>query len=326
MPTPRAEVLEVLRREDDFLLAAHVNPDGDAVGSLAALGFVLKALGKRFTLYCATGAPRHYDWLTLPSPLRTELPEDGFSWVVTLDCGDLGRVGEALEYRARRDRLVNIDHHLGNPGFGAVNWVDPTSSSTGEMIADLARDLGLPLSGPLGEAIYTAVVTDTGYFSFNGTSPRTLELAAELMRQGLSPGRVNAKIQNQWSLGRIRLWSEVLRGAALHMGGKVGSIRIPKALLDETETTAEDCDGIINFVLRVRGVRLALSVRENAPGRVKFSLRSVGDVNVQALAVRFGGGGHKNAAGGAMETDLETAEATLVAAAMDHLKDDPAHA
>ncbi len=315
MTAPRDEIIRVLRGNDSFLVASHVNPDGDALGSTAAVGHILTAMGKEFHLYNPTGAPRQFDWVELPGGLSNELPEKGFSWCVVLDCGDLSRVGSDLERIVDPKRIINIDHHLGNPHFGAVNWVETGFSSTGEMTALLAEDLGVELSGPLGEAVYLAVATDTGWFSYNGTRPETLELAARLLRNGLDLGRVNAKIKNQWSLNRIKLWSGVLGDLGLFYDGQVGAIRISRALLDATGTTVEDCDGLINDVLRVRGVKIAVSVREVVPGEVKFSLRSVPDINVQAVAASFGGGGHKNASGGSVKEDLPKARALLVEAA-----------
>ncbi|MEW5772235.1 MAG: bifunctional oligoribonuclease/PAP phosphatase NrnA [Thermodesulfobacteriota bacterium] len=314
MSTPRTEIADLLRREDGFLLASHATPDGDALGSLVAMGHLLAALGKRFALYNQSGVPEGYDWLPLPGPVLTRVPEDDFAWTVVLDCGAAHRVGEDLEPRLRPERTINIDHHLGNPGFGAVNWVDTSMSAVGEMVALLAHDLGVPLSGPLGEAVYLAVVTDTGSFTFGNTQPRVLSLAAEILSLGLDVADFNHKLLNNWSPGRLALWSRVLDRAHYTHDGKVGLVRISRSDLDATGTTALDTDNLVNMVRRVRGVQVAVSLREDEPRRIKFSLRSSGDVNVQAMAATLGGGGHKNASGGTVEADLDTAEAVVEAA------------
>ena len=207
MPSPIREISEILKNNRSFLVASHVNPDGDAIGATAALGFLLRALGKDVVLYNPSGLPERYAWLALPGPLSTRLPEVLPDWTVTLDCGAPERLGPELSARLDPERTVNIDHHLGNPDFGAVNWVDPAEPAVGAMVAKLARELGAPLTGGLAEAVYLAVVTDTGHFTYGNTTPEVLELTAELLRGGLDLEGVNARVNNQWSPRRLELWA-----------------------------------------------------------------------------------------------------------------------
>ncbi len=314
MSTTPAEIAAILTREDHFLVAAHYNPDGDAIGSTAALGFVLSLLGKHVQLYNATGMPAQFSWMALPAPLLTEIPpKETFSWIITLDSGDADRLGDDLKAVLPEKKSINIDHHLGNPEYGDMNWVDTTASSTGEMISRLADAVGLALRGPLAEAIYTAMVTDTGGFRFSNTRAETLELAARMVRAGVDPGLVNAKIDNQWTMERIALWAEVMSGVAMYYNGAVGVIRLPLDLFERTGATKADCDGLINNIMRIRGVYIAISLREDDEF-IKFSLRSFGDVNVRDVAASFGGGGHKNASGGQIASDMDTAQAQLLEA------------
>ena len=313
MPDPRSEIVRRIRAGQSFLVAAHASPDGDALGSTAAMGFILEALGKTFWLINDSPAPPQYGWLELPAPLLDRPPTDDYDLAIVLDCGDAPRLG-GLEGHLDPARTAVIDHHLGNPGFGAVNWIDPSSGATGEMVALLAKDLGVPLVGPMAMALYTAMATDTGFFSFSGTTAVCLELVAEMIRGGLNVGEVGAHIKNQWSMNRIRLWSEVLGSLSLHGHGQVGAIRVSQEMFSRTGTGPEDCEGLINNALRIKGVQAAVLVRELPEGGVKFSLRSVGPVNIQQVAAAFGGGGHKNASGGKLETPLDEAEATLIKA------------
>jgi len=314
MASPRDDIARFIRENDGFLVSAHVSPDGDALGSTAAMGHILRALGKSYYLYNASGMPAAYDWLPMPGGLKDVLPQAGFENAIIVDCGALDRTGDALVGRLDPARTVNIDHHRGNPMFGAANWVDSTYSSTGEMIAEIADEFGVPLTGELAEAIYTAMVTDTGYFSFSYTRPETHELAARLMRAGLDCGAVNVRIKNNWTENRIRLWTEALRGLTLHDQGRIGAIAIPRSLFNETGAKVEDCDGLVNHALRIKGMRAAVSVRENADGMIKFSLRSTGELNVQEIAAMFGGGGHKNASGGSLNLPIMEARDVLIAA------------
>ncbi len=313
MADPRPEIVRRIREARSFVVAAHASPDGDALGSTAAMGFVLAALGKTFVLANDSPVPGQFGWMEMPAPFGRFPEGTGYDLALVLDCGDAARLG-GLRDLLDPARMIVLDHHLGNPGFGAVNWVDPGRCATGEMVALLARDLGVPLTGPLAEAIYTALATDTGFFSFGSTTATCMEIVAELIRGGLDVGAVGARIKNQWSMNRIRLWSEVLGDLRLHHDGQVGTIRISQDVFRRTGTAAEDCEGLVNNALRVKGVAAAVLIRELPEGGVKFSLRSVGAVDIQAVAASFGGGGHRNAAGGHLAAPPESAEEVLVAA------------
>lgn len=313
MADPRHEIARRIRQGSSFVVAAHASPDGDALGATAAMGFILEALGKSFSLLNDSPVPPQYGWLELPAPLLDTPPDDAYDLALALDCGDGPRLGN-LQQALDPARMAVIDHHLGNPGFGAVNWVDPGRCATGEMVALLAKDLGVPLTGPIAPALYAAMATDTGFFSFGGTTAESLELVAEMIRGGLDVGVTGALIKNQWTMNRLRLWSEVLGQIGLLHDGQVGVIRISQTMLKRTGTGPEDCEGLINNALRLRGVAAAILARELPEGGVKFSLRSVGAVNIQAVAASFGGGGHKNAAGGKLDAPLDAAGDMLSAA------------
>ncbi|MGE4291865.1 MAG: bifunctional oligoribonuclease/PAP phosphatase NrnA [Desulfovibrio sp.] len=312
MESPVRQIADIIRQNDDFLVAAHVNPDGDAIGSTAALGWIFRLLGKRFQLYNVSELPRSFDWVRLPAPLLSELPAPLPAWTFVVDCGAVARVGEPLMATLVPERTVNIDHHLSNPGFGAVNWVDKGYPAVGVMIGELAEELGLELSGPLGEAVYLAVATDTGFFTYGSTKPETLELTAKLYRQGIQPGLINPKIINQWTPQRLNLLSQVLSTLTMHLDGDMGLVVADLATQARTGTNADDCDGLVNFVRSLRGVRVSAILREDEPDYWKFSLRSNGADDIQGVAALLGGGGHKNAAGGNLSGSLEEATEILV--------------
>lgn len=314
MPSPVAKIAELIRRSDNFLIASHANPDGDALGSSVALGHILSALGKTFCLYNATPLAAQYDWLELPATLHNTLAGAEFNWILVLDCGAPQRVGDEL-YKVMGTRPVaNIDHHLGNPDFGQFNWVDDHYPAVGAMIADLADELEVPLIGPLAEAVYLGIATDTGFFTFDNTTPEVMELAARLIRLGLSPGRVNANIRNQWAVNRFKLWGESLSTTELFYEGQVAVVQVTQGMFARTGTTGSDCEEIVNFLRRLRGTRAAVILREEEDGSYKFSLRSSGADNVQSVAALFGGGGHRNAAGGNIRQDILSAKMHLVEA------------
>ncbi|AGW13395.1 putative phosphoesterase RecJ domain protein [Megalodesulfovibrio gigas DSM 1382 = ATCC 19364] len=309
-------------------MASHANPDGDALGSSAALGALLQALGKDVRLYNSTGRPKFLEWLPLPCPLVTSLDELGDfvpDWAFVLDCGDMARVGE--EIAGSSLQLVNIDHHLGNPDFGAVNWVDPSQAAVGCMIAALAREFGVPLTGALGESLYLAIVSDTGQFSYGNTTPDVLALASEIVGSGLDVGEFTARWQNQWTLSRLRLWSLALANVQVYDDGAICVVGITRAMLEAAQATKEDCEGLVETIRRVRGVRMSITLREEVAGQIRISLRSFGDDDAQAVAQHFGGGGHRNASGATFVGTMTEAEAAVVAAASAVLTSmqEPAH-
>ncbi|MBU1003281.1 MAG: bifunctional oligoribonuclease/PAP phosphatase NrnA [Proteobacteria bacterium] len=312
MVSPIKAISRCLKSGESFLIASHSSPDGDAIGSSAALGHLLQALGKRVVLYNESRLPKPFSWVPLPCPLVQSIPDEDFDWIISLDCGDKPRMGEVLAQRFGIKGTINIDHHLGNPEFAEINWVETEYAAAGEMIAELADELGIPLSGDLGVCVYLAIVTDTGSFSFGNTSPRTLELAAEILRQGLDPSLFVSNLQNQWTLSRMKLWSRVFAAAELHCGGQVGVIHLTQEMFKETGTSSEDTDGLVNFIGRIKGVKAALLLREDTPNLTKISLRSTGDINVQAIAAELGGGGHKNASGCTVNAPIREAEQVVL--------------
>jgi phosphoesterase RecJ-like protein len=312
MTRSQARIIDVLKKEDNFLVTAHVNPDGDALGSMAALGFILGKLDKHFKLYNESGVPDKFAWLKLPDRLYTEPPEERFDWIIVLDSGDAKRPGDKLAPWLEKHRIINIDHHLGNPEFGDINWVEPGRSSVGEMIGLIAEETGVGLTDELAEAVYLAMASDTGFFTYDNTTAEGLEMTARLLRNGLDVAEINTRIKNQWSLEKLHLHGRVLSRAELCCSGKVGLISISADDFARTGTSIEDCEGLVNYLRNVSGVEIALSIREEDGDKIKFSLRSSGDTDVQAIASALGGGGHKNASGGTLDMDMARARDTLI--------------
>ena len=308
------EICRILKEEDDFLVAAHFNPDGDALGSTAAMGYILEKLGKRYRLYNQSGKPEAMDWFETPSSILTEIPKGFDGWYIILDCGDAPRMGETLMNAMDPEKSINIDHHMGNSGFAAVNWVDTNRPAVGEMITLIARELKISLSGRLGESIYLSIATDTGFFTYNNTKPETLEIIADIIRYGLDLGEFVPKIRNRWTMKRINLWATALGKIEMHHEGQTALLFIPQEMLDESGASGPDCEGLVSFILRIQGVRVAVLIREDSPMRYKFSLRSQSRDNVQVVASLFGGGGHKNASGGLIENTPDTVRERLIAA------------
>ncbi len=309
---------QVLLAHDNVLVTAHAHPDGDAVGSCAAMGFVLKGLGKRVTLYNATPFPEYLNWLELPAPVCQGLDKLPFEpdLVVALDSGNTERLGEDMHAwlgGKRAPAVVNIDHHQGNTLFGtAFNWANPDMAATGLMVGLLAEHLGPEfLRGPAAVAVYTARVSDTGSFGFGNTSAAALHMAAQLVEAGLNVAEVRARLDNQWSLAKFHLWGRLMSAVELLEDGQVAACTVSDALLAEVGAQKEDLEGMVEQLRRLKGSRVAVLARESAQG-VKISLRSFGADNVRLVAEVFGGGGHNNAAGATLRLPLDQALPALL--------------
>ncbi|ACU90496.1 DHH family phosphoesterase [Desulfomicrobium baculatum] len=312
------QIAEQIRDADNFLVLAHVSPDGDALGSMLAMGELLDTLGKKVRLFNESGIPRRFEWLAPKREILTQLPEEEPDNLIVLDCGSAERAGDLIAPWLKTKKVFNFDHHLGNPMFGTVNWVEQRASSVGEMVGMLARKLGVPLVGLLGEYVYLALISDTGDFCFNNTRPETLEMAAEILRLGLLPGPFHEQKQSTGTLNQLQMRGTVLQRARLYADGRICLISFTRELFEQTGTGPEDTEGLVNTVLYVSGVQVAISLREEDQG-IKFSLRSKGSTNVQTVAFRFGGGGHRNAAGGTLLLDMDQAKTTMIQAVTEEL-------
>ena len=317
-----AEIAAMLRGRDNILVAAHANPDGDAIGATAAMGWLLRGLGKRFALYNASGLPASYAWVNLPQPLLSSLDALPFApeLLVTLDCGDARRPGPELARLLETLPAINLDHHLDTPPFGSQgNWVDPDMAATGQMVAEVARAAGLPLSGGLAEGICLSLVSDTGSFAFGNTGAAVFRLMADMVDCGLDFAGLRERMDTQWSLARSALWGRLLGKVESRCGGRLILCVIRRADMDTCKTAPDDLEGFVELLRRHKGAEMAVTLREDAPDSCKLSIRSCGGTDARALALRFGGGGHKNAAGATIREPVDGASAIVIAAARDML-------
>ena len=326
MRTIQDTLADAIRKAQRVLVGTHVNPDGDAIGSAVALSHIALHSGSDVRILLGSGLPDFLSWLPLPAPTVKTLAELG-AWTPDLlllaDCGEAGRAEPDLAAVLTKkafpgpdwERLVvaNIDHHVSNGGFGRINWVEPSRSATGELVGLLAEHMGVPLGGPLGEAVYLALVADTGNFSFANTGPECLAMAARLVAAGLDIADFTSKYENTWNLAKMRLWGRLLSEVRLHADGAVAYSVAPKNYLDEFGLTKADLDGFAAWLRRLRGVRVGLFIREDAPSFCKISLRSIGDFDVNAVAALYGGGGHAAASGAELSLPPEAVAEKVLA-------------
>lgn len=310
-PEAAKHIAGLLSEHDHILIAAHTNPDGDALGACAAMGYIVQAMGKQFVIYNESPMPTGLDWLPMPGPLYHDLASLPFrpQLAVILDCGDMHRTGPALTAFLPSIASINIDHHVATPDYGSLyNWVDPTMAATGQMVSYIAKAAGIALKGPLAENLFVALVTDTGSFSYSNTSATVLRLAAEMLDNGLNVAVLRDNMENRLSLSGLQLQGELLRRFTLHCNKRVAFVHVTQDDFTHYNASKEDVDGIINRLRQVRGVIIAAVLREDNPHLCKLSLRSSGDINVRSIAASMGGGGHKNASGATIALPLAEAQ------------------
>lgn len=305
------EVLKRIEERKRFLLTSHARPDGDAIGSMLALFQVMRALDKDVEMVLRDPVPQIYRPLPYSEMIRQANQCDpGYDAAIILECDGVQRTGlQQLEACGRL--LINIDHHLSARPFAHINWIDPSACATAEMIYQLARAAGVTITPDLATCLYTAVLTDTGSFCYEGTDEHTFALAQQLVRHGADPARIAQKVYFASPESKMRLL-----GAALSNLRRIGDLTwmfVTQAQMQQSGAKEEDCEGLVNYALAICGVEAALFFRELPNGRYRVSLRSKGAVNVADIAAKFGGGGHACASGFSVEGPLSRATEVVLA-------------
>ncbi len=314
------EILAAIRQHRDFLLTAHIHPDGDCVGSMLALSWGLGRLGKAARIVLSDPVPYACQFLSgadgILSVSEYENQHDSApEAAIILDCGELERIGDVKGLLGHDTVLLNIDHHLQNAGFARHVWVDPGEAATGQMIYRLLVALGLTIDVDVATQLYTALAIDTGGFRFSNTTAEVHRLAASFLDLGVLPGHVSEQLYETKSLESLRLLAATLASLTVSADGRVASLILPAGILEEFRVDPADTEGFVNYARSIQGVEVALLFREEAGGEVRVSLRSKGAVDVSELAAAFGGGGHAKAAGCTLKMPLKEAVGALTAAA-----------
>jgi bifunctional oligoribonuclease and PAP phosphatase NrnA len=296
-------ITAALRDNDRFLVVTHENPDGDALGSLLATTLALRKLGKDAEMVLLGDAPlpREYHFMRLDGLLR-EPPEDAAQRVlVAVDCAKADRIGPDTTILELVPLVVNIDHHHDNTRFGDVNLIVANASSTGEVLRDVIGELGVELDPDIAEALYVALVTDTGRFQYSNTTPKAMRLAAELQEAGADVHAVYQQVYESIEFAKLKLLARALDRARVLEGGLIVASYLLRTDFAEVGAAEPYSEGIIDYLRAVEGAELAVLIREpprDSGPTHRVSLRSsVDELDVSAIARLFGGGGHPQAAG-----------------------------
>jgi phosphoesterase RecJ-like protein len=300
MTSPVRPIAELLRRENRFLIITHYRPDGDAIGSQLALAILLTNLGKHVTAWNDDPVPAKFRFLphsNLIQPPPAE-PQD-FDVVIAVDVSTWQRAGTGTERIRARKHFINIDHHVSNEKFADINWIVPEAPASGQVVYRLIKDGGFTLTREIAACLFTAIYTDTGQFSYASTTGECLRIAAELVETGLNVGDISRHVYESYPYARVRLLQKALADLKLTNHNRVAYTWVTCDMYEESGAKREDTEGLIDYARSIDGVLVALLFEEMAePGKIRVSLRSKHpQVDVNAIARHFGGGGHREAAG-----------------------------
>jgi phosphoesterase RecJ-like protein len=294
------EIADVLRPLPRLLVTAHVNPDGDAVGSALAALQAYRALGGEARYVQVGPIARTYRFLPgfdaiVAAPEGLDPPPDV---LLSLDAASADRVEPVLSAMPAETEVLNVDHHVSNTRFGDRNLVDPEAAATAEVLHAVLRELGAPLTPEVATCLYAGIVTDTGRFGYPGTGPGTHRIAAELLEAGIRPEEVHGPLYRSVPIGLLRLTGALIAALETRLDGRLAWVELTRAACEEAGVAMKDAADLVDIPASVEGVEVAALFREtDRPGKTKVSLRSKGTLRVDRIAVRRGGGGHPAAAG-----------------------------
>lgn len=299
------DIVRIIGDSRSFVVLTHIHPDGDAMGSQLAFADILESLGKKVFRFLEEPVSSLYQFMPGWEKIHTEIADlrsflkgaNGPIAAFSLDCGDCDRLGEHQEELLDVRPFVAIDHHKAHRHYGDFRWIDPHCSSTGEMIYELARELGTRISGECAFNLYVAISTDTGSFRYESTTPRTHRIIADLIECGVRPEVVSGHIHDNFTIQRLKLMELVLATLKLYDSGQFAFIRVTNDMFDRSGASFQDVEGFIDYPRSLRSVKVAAFIKENKNCQVSVSLRSKGELDVAEIAQTFGGGGHRNAAG-----------------------------
>lgn len=299
------QVLKSISEHQHFLVTSHARPDGDAIGSVLVTRELLRALGKQADAVMSDPVPVIYRPLPFSDEIQQTRSVNGkYEAAIILECDSVQRTG-LTGVDAPGRFLINIDHHNSARPFAQVNWIKKDACATAEMIFELVHAASVKMTPEMAACLYTAVLTDTGSFCFVGTNERTFALAEELVRAGADPARIAHSVYFANPEAKMRLLGYAL--GTMQRRGTTMVMHVTQEHMHKSGAREEDCEGLVNYALGIESIETALFFRELHDGRFRVSLRSKGDVDVAAIAEKFGGGGHRCASGCSLPGPLEHA-------------------
>ena len=299
------KIIKKIESSKTFIIAGHINPDGDCVGSMLALAEFLMNKGKEVTLFCPNKIPEFYRFLKFSERIKYTLDaKKKYDVFISLDTGSLDRLGAAEKKIKQCGYVINIDHHVSNTLFGNLNYVKEKSAAVGEMLFDFFKKQKISITPSMAQSLYVSIATDTGYFQYSSVTAKTFKIAAQIIGYGVNVSEVSQKLQCFRTLNSYKLLGMVLGSIEVDEAAGIGSMIVTQEMFKKTNTSFEDTEEFINYLRSIKGVKVALFFKEKEDKNVKVSVRSLEDFDSNKFSLKFGGGGHVRASGFNYDGDI----------------------
>ncbi|HYF83004.1 MAG TPA: bifunctional oligoribonuclease/PAP phosphatase NrnA [Clostridia bacterium] len=313
------KIISKIKESSKIAIMSHIMPDGDNVGSSLALYNALKKLGKDVHFILDDNIPKVYRFLKDSDKVEMPGQYEHFDAIIALDCGDANRLGKSRLY-LENNFVINIDHHISNDEFGNLNMVDSNASATGEIVYQIIKVLGVPMDTEISECLYIAIVTDTGQFQYSNTTSITHQIAGDLINNGVNVSLMFERIYQNSSKEKVMLMKTALDTLEFYHNDSISCITLTLKQMEEVNAIEVDSDGIINLARDIECVEAAIFLKELEQGKIKVGLRSKKVVDMAAVALRFGGGGHVRAAGCTLHGTIEEVKEKILEAIIEEYR------
>ena len=320
LPPPAAfnEIVDLIQQNQNFLIIGHIRPDGDCLGSCLGLYEALRILGKNARFYTAGPVPVFLSYLPHFEKIETAYPADiPFDAILCVDTSDADRVHQGFQPTGT---FAVIDHHISNPNFGTINWVDGAATAAAEMVYFLVQALGVSITPEIATCLYTGMMTDTGGFRFGNTKEITFKVASDLVACGANPAKIAEYVFDSRSPATVKITSLVLSTLNYEFGGRFVWNSITQEMIRSTGDDEAEPEGLSSEMRSIRGVDVAVLFYESPEGFTRIGFRSRGLVNVSELASLLGGGGHKSASGAYIEAPFDVTKERALGVIRDYLQ------
>lgn len=297
LETLMEEVIKLIQESNNIYIASHVQPDGDNIGSILALGMAIKKLKGKVNILKVDDIPLDYHFLPNLELIKEHDADQPIDLFIALDSSDIDRLGLGKQFALRANKIINIDHHVTNDNFGHINIVSTSSGATGEIIYKIIKKMGVEIDKDIATCLYTAISTDTGSFMYSSTSHITHLIVADLLKVGIDNNYINVNLYQSRSIERTRLFINSLNKLECFLDGKIGIIAVTQEMLRDNNTKLEDTEGIVSFIRDIDSIEVACLLKEIDNNEIKVSLRSKKEIDVSKICNKFNGGGHVRAAG-----------------------------
>jgi len=306
------EVIKAIRSAKSAIILTHIDPDGDAIGSMLAVHLALKKAGKKTFMYCRDPVPEMYRFLPDADKVKNEIkPGRTFDVAIVLDCAYSSRVNRTVDLKSLTGKVINIDHHPDNSKFGSINLVEKISS-VAEILFKLLKKMNVNITKNIAACLYTGIMTDTGNFRYDYTTADTLAVAESLARSGAEISKIAMQIYETKTMSSIKVLGAAMYRLESSESGYVAWTVLPKQLMDSLGAKSEDLTGLVDYIRSIKGVEVAVLFREECDG-IKVNFRSKFNVNVSQIAKNLGGGGHIRASGAELKGPLESVKEKVLA-------------